>query len=331
MNATNRRRARSATGTGIMALTLSAMLAWPAMSASATDTPAAPDPVASGPAVAPVVAPVPSQSADTPRGGLEIYTKFQQGLADPTCSSDVSAHWSKHFAAAPKRLASPGDDTLLLFGYVLDAVRAAHLPSEYALIPFVESGYKPDARSPSGPLGMWQMIERTARNHKVPIRKGYDGRLSPVDSTRAAVRYLKTLHGMFAGDWRLAAMAYNAGEYRILGALKNGGQEARSVDLASLTGVPVTTQAYVRKLQALACVIGDAKRQDSWVKAMDRPAPRLQAVTLGADTRRISDWANRNGQDPARLGRLNPVFGDGPIAAGGDLPTRVLAPELGIN
>ncbi|MFX7760059.1 transglycosylase SLT domain-containing protein, partial [Acinetobacter baumannii] len=86
---------------------------------------------------------------------------------------------------------------LPLFGYVVDALRDADLPTEYALIPFVESGYRPAARSPSGPAGLWQMIAVTARNHDVPIRDGYDGRLSPVDSTRAAVRYLKTLHGMF--------------------------------------------------------------------------------------------------------------------------------------
>ena len=62
------------------------------------------------------------------------------------------------------------------------------------------------------------------------MRAGYDGRLSPVDSTRAAVRYLKTLHGMFAGDWRLAVMAYNAGEYRVFGALRRSGQVARDAD-----------------------------------------------------------------------------------------------------
>ena len=66
---------------------------------------------------------------------------------------------------------------------------------------------------------MWQFIGTTARNHEVPMRSGYEGRLSPVDSTQAAVRYLKTLHGMFGGDWRLAVMGYNAGEYRILQSL----------------------------------------------------------------------------------------------------------------
>lgn len=312
-------------GKRVAGLTLALLMAWPLAGISASGD--ATSPTAESDAT-PATMPA---TTLTPRRGLEIYQEFQEGLADPTCTSDVSARWSKHYAAAPKRLATPSDDTLLLFGYVLDAVRAAHLPSEYALIPFVESGYHPDARSPSGPVGMWQMIERTARNHKVPIRKGYDGRLSPVDSTRAAVRYLKTLHGMFAGDWRLAAMAYNAGEYRILGALKSSGQKARSADPASLTKVPAITQAYVRKLQALACVIGDAEQQESWVKAMDRPAPRLQAVTLDSETRRITDWADRHGQDPERLGRLNPVFRQGRIAAGGNTAPRLLAPEQGIN
>src|SRR3546814_20155696 len=75
---------------------------------------------------------------------------------------------------------------------------------------------------------MWQLIRLTARKYKIPMRAGFDGRLSPVESTRAAVRYLKTLHGMLAGDWRLEAMAYNAGEYRVFGALRRDCQVARS-------------------------------------------------------------------------------------------------------
>ena len=119
---------------------------------------------------------------ETTRNGREIYQRFREGLADPTCAADASARWKAHFAHAPKQLAGR-DDVLPLFGYVVDSLRAAHLPTEYALIPFVESGYKPGARSPQGPAGLWQLIAITARNHKVPMRAGSDGRLSPVEST----------------------------------------------------------------------------------------------------------------------------------------------------
>ena len=116
----------------------------------------------------------------------------------------------------------------MLFGYVVEELRKANLPTEFALIPFVESGYRPNARNGSGPTGLWQFIATTARNHRVPMANGYDGRLSAVDSTQAAVRYLKTLHGMFGGDWRLATMAYNAGEYRVLQSLRKAGMNAQN-------------------------------------------------------------------------------------------------------
>lgn len=249
-----------------------------------------------------------SAPAPTQRTGRDVYRQFREGLAQPECAADASTRWRTHFAAAPKRLASETDDLLPLFAYVVDAVREASLPTEYALIPFVESGYKPGARSPLGPTGLWQMIAMTARNHKVPIRKGYDGRLSPADSTRAAVRYLKTLHGIFAGDWRLAAMAYNAGEYRILGSLKRGGQVARDATPEHLPGLAPITHAYVRKLHALSCLLTRAEENEEWMRALDRPVPELTAITMPSGVRQVDHWATSSGQDPALLRRLNPVL-----------------------
>ena len=265
-------------------------------------------------------------AAPTVRNGLEIYRSFRDGLAEPECDADAtSPRWRQHFAHVPRRLASRDDDVLPLFGYVVDALRESHIPTEFALIPFVESGYRPGARSPAGPAGLWQMIAITARNHGVPIRKGYDGRLSPVDSTQAAVRYLKTLHGMFAGDWRLAVMAYNAGEYRVLGALKRSGQTARNAQPEKLVGLSDITTAYVRKLHALSCLIEQADDREEWMRAIDRPVPRLQAVTLPKDVQRLDQWAARTGVSAEQIRRWNPVYADGRIGAAAGRPARLLA------
>jgi membrane-bound lytic murein transglycosylase D len=259
------------------------------------------------------------------RNGREIYERFREGLADPSCEADASVRWKTHFAHAPKQLAARNDDVLPLFGYVVESLRASSLPTEFALIPFVESGYKPGARSPQGPAGLWQMIAVTARNHKVPMRAGYDGRLSPVDSTAAAVRYLKTLYGMFAGDWRLAVMAYNAGEYRVLGSLKRSGQTARNAKPEALVGLSPITQAYVRKLHALSCLLEQADDREEWMHALDRPVPLLQAITVPEGTTDIAAWARRTGQDAARLQRLNPAFVGGRITRADGKPARLLA------
>jgi membrane-bound lytic murein transglycosylase D len=218
-----------------------------------------------------------AQAADGAANGRDVYEKFRTGLAEPGCPAQGAARWARQYGHTPRQLTG-GGDTLAIFSHVVESVRAAHLPSEYALIPFVESGYKPGARSPAGPAGLWQFIGSTARNHKVPMRPGYDGRLSPVDSTRAAVRYLKTLHGMFGGNWRLAVMAYNVGEGRIFSALKRTGQSARTAKPESLSGLPDITRVYDDKLHAISCLIAQADDQPQWLAALDRPVQRLGPV-----------------------------------------------------
>ncbi|TDK28718.1 LysM peptidoglycan-binding domain-containing protein [Luteimonas aestuarii] len=256
------------------------------------------------------------------RNGLEIYRKFREGLAEPECAPGDSERWRRHFAHAPGQFATPGTDVLPLFGYVVDALHEAYLPTEFALIPFVESGYRAGARSPSGPVGLWQFIATTARNHKVPIESGYDGRLSPVDSTQAAVRYLKTLHGMFAGDWRLAVMAYNAGEYRVLGALRRAGQTPANATPETLA-LPAITHAYVRKLHALSCLLEEAEEREAWLDSLDRPVALLAAVPAGRGN--LDAFAQRHGLDAARLKRLNPAHANGAIASA---PGRMLLAPL---
>ena len=256
------------------------------------------------------------------RNGHQIFASFREGLAMSQCDADAtSPRWRKQFAHAPSRLGNVEDDALPLFGYVVDELRAAGLPTEFALIPFVESGYRPGARNASGPAGLWQFIATTARNHRVPMESGYDGRLSAVDSTRAAVRYLKTLYGMFGGDWQLAVMAYNAGEYRILQALRRGGMNAQNARPAELPGLSPITHAYVEKLHALACVLEQAEKEPELMAALDRPVPVLRGHALPAGTS-LADWSARNALDPARVARLNPAV------TGKRAGTRVLAPAL---
>ncbi|GAB3057916.1 lytic transglycosylase domain-containing protein [Stenotrophomonas tumulicola] len=259
------------------------------------------------------------------RNGQDIFASFRAGLAEPTCDIEAtSPRWRKQFAHAPARLANQNDDALVLFGYVVEELRKASLPTEFALIPFVESGYRPNARSNAGPAGLWQFIATTARNHRVPMSEGYDGRLSAVDSTQAAVRYLKTLHGMFGGDWRLATMAYNAGEYRVLQSLRKAGMNSSNARPSDLPGLSPITYAYVEKLHALACVLENAEEQPSVMASLDRTVPVLKSHTLPAGTS-VQQWAAQRALDPARIARLNPAASNSGARPKG-APVRLLAP-----
>ena len=265
----------------------------------------------------PAVSVLPDEAADAidaTRSGSDIYAAFEDGLAEPGCEAGASARWRAHYANTAGRLANARDDAMPLFGYVVDAMRAQHLPTEYALIPFVESRYHPDARSDGGPAGLWQMIGITARRQGVSMRAGYDGRLSPVESTRAAVRYLKLLDRTFAGNWRLAAMAYNAGEGAVLAALKRSGHGVRDADAGAVSGLSPITLAYPRKLQALSCLLQEAHARAAWQDAIDRPVPLLVDIRLPAGSGSLDAWATRHGLDAHALRRMNPAFPQGALA-----------------
>ncbi|MEQ7991310.1 lytic transglycosylase domain-containing protein [Xanthomonas hortorum] len=271
----------------------------------------------------------PAVSSTTPpaapslRNGQDIFSSFLDGRADPGCDSEHSdTRWEQHFSRAPARLADDAQDVLPLFGYVVDELRKADMPTEFALIPFVESGYRPGARNGSGPAGLWQFIATTARNHHVPVGAQYDGRLSAVDSTTAAVRYLKTLYGMFGGDWRLALMAYNAGEYRVLQAMRTAGMNAQNARPSELPGMSKVTYEYVEKLHALACVLDHAQQQGNLLTSLDRPVPVLTEHALPVGTS-LNAWAGQRAIEPQLLARLNPALASARAAPSG---VHVLAP-----
>ena len=79
----------------------------------------------------------------------------------------------------------------------------------YAVID-VESGWKAQAVSPKGAVGLMQLMPYTA------FRFGGSNRFDPADNLRTGIRYLSFLLKVFDSDLRLAVAAYYAGEARVL-------------------------------------------------------------------------------------------------------------------
>ena len=194
-------------------------------------------------------------------------------------------------------------------------------------MPIVESWYRPEAIGPGGPAGMWQMISSTARNHGIRIQTGYDGRLSPIESTDAALSYLQALDTMFDGEWRAMSMGYNAGEYRIIRAFRSSGDRRVSGERHLPRGLSRTTYDYVAKLHALACLIAKPERHGLVLPRDARFVP-LVRMALPDGVQSLDQAAVRMGVDAARLRALNPAYRQGRVVAGA--PRDVLAPATAL-
>jgi membrane-bound lytic murein transglycosylase D len=98
---------------------------------------------------------------------------------------------------------------------ILKELKKAGLPEELSWLPLVESGFKIRALSRARALGLWQFIPSTGYKYGLNRDEWIDERLDVEKSTRAAIDYMKELHGMF-GDWLTVLAAYNCGEGRVL-------------------------------------------------------------------------------------------------------------------
>jgi len=137
---------------------------------------------------------------------------------------------------------------LYLF-HIVEEVDKRGLPTELALLPFVESAFNPQALSVAKASGMWQFIPSTGRDFGLEQNIFRDDRRDVLASTRAALDYLQRLHGEF-NDWHLALAAYNWGEGNVRRAIARNQRMGLPADFASLR-MPDETRWYVPKLQAV--------------------------------------------------------------------------------
>jgi membrane-bound lytic murein transglycosylase D len=139
--------------------------------------------------------------------------------------------------------------------YIIEEVEARDMPSELALLPFVESAFNPKAVSPVKASGMWQFMPATGKYFKLDQNIFRDERGDIVKSTRAALDYLQKLYDMF-GDWHLALAAYNWGEGSVGRAIAKNKAANLETDYFSLS-MPNETRNYVPKLLAYKRIIDE--------------------------------------------------------------------------
>ena len=201
---------------------------------------------------------------------------------------------------------------------IRDVLRNQGLPEDLAFVAMIESGYNPLAVSRAGAKGMWQFMAGTARRYGPRVDQWVDERLDPEKSTTAAAKYLRDLYHQF-GSWALAKAAYNAGEVKVIRAIK----AANSTDfwaLARTRFLRQETREFVPAIHA-ATVIGRDPQRFGFTPDEHTPLA-IEKVMVPASTN-LKKLAGGAGLPDDSLRKLNPVLVRGTTPPGAPYELRI--------
>ena len=184
---------------------------------------------------------------------IDLWQRIRNGFAIRDIDDRYVKQREKYFSSQPEYMARMTDRGSRYLFHIVEEVQRRGLPTELALLPFIESAFNPEAMSSARAAGMWQFMPATGRHFDLKQNVFRDERRDVLASTNAALDYLTNLHRMF-GDWHLALAAYNWGEGNVQRAVRSNRNAGRAAAYENLK-MPHETRDYVPKLQAIKNIV----------------------------------------------------------------------------
>jgi membrane-bound lytic murein transglycosylase D len=315
---TNKPAAQAASGT---AGTAAPEAASPAASALAPQPAAA---ASAAPAAAPSAPPAanaaaPQQASEGAPSKADLWEHIRKGFAMPDLTGKKAANSTHWYAEKPDYIDRMAGRASLYEYYIVQEIEKRGLPTELALLPFVESAMQPQAISSAQAAGLWQFMPSTGKIYSLEQNLWKDERFGVVESTRAALDYLEKLYAQF-GSWHLALAAYNYGEQGVERALEYNRKKHRPLTYDALR-LPKETQYYVPKLQAIKNIVSDPQRYGIALPAIrDEPYFITVSGSRDIDVATAAQLADMPLED---FQALNPAF-NRPLIVGALAPTILL-------
>lgn len=255
---------------------------------------------------------------------MDVWARIRKGFAIPDLvDNQLVTNQTLWYSSRPDYIGRTTKRASLYLYHVVEELEKRGMPTELALLPFIESAFNPQAYSTAKAAGMWQFIPSTGLDFKLKQNMFKDERRSVLASTDAALIYLQRLYGMF-GDWQLALAAYNWGEGSVQRAIKKAEAAGTGTDFNSLSAyMPAETRNYVPKLQAVKNIIATPDAYGiSLLKVDNQPYFVSIAKTRDIDVKLAAQFAELPMEE---FKALNPQF-NRPVITGSS-NTQILLPQ----
>ena len=210
----------------------------------------------------------------------DLWTRIRRGFAMPDLQVDMVQEREQWYANRPDYIERMTARSSKYLYHIVEEIERRGMPTELALLPFIESAFNPQAVSSARASGMWQFMPRTGKDFDLKQNAFRDDRRDVLASTRAALDYLQRLHGMF-GDWHLALAAYNWGEGNVGKAVNRNLKAGQGIAYTDLR-MPAETRLYVPKLQAMENLIANPQGKGIQLPSIPNH-PYFQTMPLPRD------------------------------------------------
>jgi membrane-bound lytic murein transglycosylase D len=215
-----------------------------------------------------------------PKAHADLWARIRAGFRMNDLQDQYVVSQEQWYSTRPQYITRMTERSSKYLYHIVEELERRQMPTELALLPFIESAFNPQAVSSAKAAGMWQFIPSTGKFFDLKQNSFRDDRRDVQQSTRAALDYLQKLHGMF-GDWHLALAAYNWGEGSVGRAIKKNQAAGLGTTYSDLN-MPNETRLYVPKLQAVKNIVADPARFSAQLPPIANH-PYFQAVNLSRD------------------------------------------------
>lgn len=234
----------------------------------------------------------------------DVWERIRRGYAMPVLRSKLVDRWVDFYTKDPAYLRRMSERAGQYLYHIVEEIENRGMPTELALLPFVESAFQAEALSRAKAAGLWQFMPATGKAYDLAQNLWRDDRRDILESTRAALDYFEYLHGMF-GDWHLALAAYNWGEGSVQRAIQRAKCRKQPTDYLHLR-MPRETANYVPKLEAVKRIISEPARYGITLPDVGNE-PFFVTITKPRDID-VETAAELAGMPLAEFRRLNPSY-----------------------
>jgi membrane-bound lytic murein transglycosylase D len=295
----------------------------PAAAAAKPAEPIAPAVIPSGPLAPITAAEAASRAVAQLKPPADLWERIRRGFAMPNLQGELVRQQEQWYVSRPDYIQRMTERSRKYLFHVVEELERRNMPTELALLPFIESAFNPQAVSSARAAGMWQFMPATGQYFELKQNVFRDDRRDVLASTKAALDYLQKLYGMF-GDWQLALAAYNWGEGNVQKAIAKNQAAGKPTDFESLAELmPAETRNYVPKLQAVKNIIANPAQFGVVLPAIDNQ-PYFTTVDKTSDID-LTIAAQLAELSVDEFKALNPQF-NRPVITG-DEQTKILLPK----